>query len=396
VVRRQAHRPPSPTSERSSLRLLQLASFASSFDRFLIAPLILAISLDLEVSVGTATLVASVYFQAYGVMQAVWAVISDRLGRVRTIRLALLVASVAGFAASAAPEVGWLLGARAVGGASFAAAVPGAMMYVGDTVPVSRRQAPLTELMTGGALGITLATLGAGAAGDYLSWRVAFLVPAVLAAALVLLMRGVPDPPPAPQLPVMRAFAAVLGHRWALVVLALVFFEGLILIGLLTFLPLTLQANGLSATAAGAVTAVYGATVLVFSRVVRALSRRLSAAALVAIGAASGTTAYLTLIIDQGPAGVMVGCICLGGAWAFMHSTLQTWVTEVVAEARGTAVSLFASLLFTGGAVASAVGAGFIEDAQFRSLYVAGFAVMGVLGAAATLAQWRYTRVLAR
>jgi predicted MFS family arabinose efflux permease len=376
--------------------MLQLASFTSSFDRFLIAPLILAISLDLEVSVGTATLVATVYFQAYGVMQAVWAVISDRLGRVRTIRLALLVASVAGFAASAAPEVGWLLAARAVGGASFAAAVPGALMYVGDTVPVSRRQAPLTELMTGGALGITLATLGAGAAGDYLSWRVAFLVPAVLAAALVLFMRGVPEPPPAPQLPVMRAFAAVLGHRWALVVLALVFFEGLILIGLLTFLPLTLQAHGLSATAAGAVTAVYGAAVLVFSRVVRVLSRRLSAAVLVAIGATSGTTAYLTLIIDQGPTGVMVGCSCLGGAWAFMHSTLQTWVTEVVPEARGTAVSLFASLLFTGGAVASAVGAGFIEDAQFRSLYVAGFAVMGALGAAATLAQWRYTRVLGR
>jgi predicted MFS family arabinose efflux permease len=396
VVLRRARRERPSRSERSALRLLQLGSFTSSFDRFLIAPLILAISLDFGVSVGTATLVATVYFQAYGVMQAVWAVISDRLGRVRTIRLALLLASASGFAAAAAPEIGWLLAARAVAGASFAAAVPGALMYVGDTVPVTRRQAPLTDLMTGAALGITLSTLGAGVAGDHLSWRVAFLVPAVLAAALVLVMRGIPEPPEAPHLPVRRAFAAVLGHRWALTVLALVFFEGLILVGLLTFLPLTLQANGLSATEAGLVTAVYGAAVFVFSRFVRALTRRLRPSTLVAIGASSGTTAYLALIVDQGPVGVLLGCVCLGGAWAFMHSTLQTWVTEVVPEARGTAVSLFASLLFTGGAVASAVGAGFIDDGQFRSLYAFGFVVMAVLGATATLAQQRYSRAVGR
>ena len=184
----------------------------------------------------------------------------------------------------------------------------------------------------------------------------------------------------------------MLGHRWALVVLALVFFEGLILVGLLTFLPLTLQANGLSATAAGAVTAVYGVTVFGFSRVVRLLSRRLLPSTLVAIGAVSGTAAYLALIIDQGPVGVLLGCLCLGGAWAFMHSTMQTWVTEVVPEARGTAVSLFATLLFTGGAVASAVGAALIDDGHFRPLYVAGFVVMGTLGTAATLARHRYAQ----
>ena len=392
MVLQGPRRAPPRRSERSSLRLLQLASFTSSFDRFLIAPLILAISVDFEASVGAVALVATAYFQAYGVMQAVWAIVSDRFGRVRTIRLALLLASVAGFAAAAAPELGWLLVARAVGGACFAAAVPGALMYVGDTVPASRRQAPLADLMTGAALGITLATLGAGLAADHLSWRVTFLVPAALAAALAIRMAGVPDPLETPLMPVRRSFAAVLGHRWALVVLALVFFEGLILVGLLTFLPLTLQANGLSATAAGVVTAAYGITVFGFSRVVRLLSRRLPATTLVAIGAVSGTAAYLALIIDQGPVGVLLGCVCLGGAWAFMHSTMQVWVTEVVPEARGTAVSLFASLLFTGGAVASAVGAGLIDDGHFRPLYIAGFVVMGALGTSATLARRRYAR----
>jgi predicted MFS family arabinose efflux permease len=98
------------------------------------------------------------------------------------------------------------------------------------------------------------------------------------------------------------------------------------------------------------------------------------------------------LVLDHGPAGVMVGCVCLGGAWAFMHSTLQTWVTEVVPQARATAVSLFASLLFTGGAVASAVGAGFVEDGRFASIHLVGLAVMVLLGAGATLGRWRWGR----
>lgn len=157
--------------------------------------------------------------------------------------------------------------------------------------------------MSGAALGISLATVGAGVVGDHLSWRIAFVVPALLAALLTVLMRRVREPPAGPRLPVRRAFAVVLDHRWARVVLTLVFFEGLILVGLLTFLPSTLQANGLTATAAGAVTAGYGVTVLVAAHVVRVVSRRLRPATLVAVGGASGTAAYLALVVDQGPVG---------------------------------------------------------------------------------------------
>ena len=38
---------------------------------------------------------ASVYYVAYGAMQPVWGIVSDRLGRVRTLRVTLLLAAVA-------------------------------------------------------------------------------------------------------------------------------------------------------------------------------------------------------------------------------------------------------------------------------------------------------------
>lgn len=384
--------PRATKSARASLLLLQVGSFTSSFDRFLIAPLILVIATDLDESIAAVTFAATFYFQAYGIMQAAWAVVSDRLGRVRTIRLGMVLAAVAGMASTAAPDLGWLLASRAMCGACFAAAVPGALVYVGDTVPVETRQARLTDLMTGAALGVALAALGAGVIGEHLNWRVAFALPAVVAGVLALLMRGIPEPPPPPaRAPIRRSFCTVLRNRWALVVLSLAFGEGLILVGLLTFLPVTLQSHGLSTTAAGAVTAVYGVAVVIFARVVRHLSRRLQPARLIVIGGTCGALAYVALIVDQGFIGVLTGCVLLGAAWAFMHSTLQAWVTEVVPEARATAVSLFASLLFTGGAVASAFGAVLIEGERFRLLYVIGLVIMLIVGATATAAQHRYS-----
>ena len=40
-----------------------------------------------------------------------------------------------------------------------------------------------------------------------------------------------------------------------------------------------------------------------------------------------------------------------------MWTTLQTWATEVVPEARATVISLFAAALFAGSAVATMAGA---------------------------------------
>ena len=265
-------------------------------------------------------------------------------------------------------------------------------MYVGDTVPVRERQAPLTELMTGSALGMTLATAGAGLIGDHLHWRLAFAVPAVTAAVLAVRLGRVPQSAAPPPMPVRRSFATVLTNRWALVVLVLAFAEGLILVGLLTFLPLILQTVGYSASVAGLVAAAYGVAVLVSARVVRGLTRRVPAAVLVGVGAAGGCLAYAALLVDPGPAGVLVAATGVGVAWAFMHSTLQTWVTDVVPAARATAVSLFASLLFTGGATASAVAGSRVEAGRMEPLLVSGLALIAVVGVVAVTARARYGR----
>src|SRR5215216_829772 len=65
------------------LRLLQLAAFVSSFDRFAVAPMLVTIAASLGASLTGVAATASLYHLLYGLMQPVWGMVSDRLGRVR-------------------------------------------------------------------------------------------------------------------------------------------------------------------------------------------------------------------------------------------------------------------------------------------------------------------------
>jgi len=52
-----------------------------------------------------------------------------------------------------------------------------------------------------------------------------------------------------------------------------------------------------------------------------------------------------------------------------MHSTLQTWASEVIPEARATVVSFFAGALFAGSGVATAASAPLAEAGSFGLLF---------------------------
>lgn len=378
------------SGSRHAARRLQATAFLSNADRFLIAPLLVVIARDLHVTLAEAAHVATAYFLAYGVMQAVWSITSDRLGRVRTLRLSLLIAAAGALASAVVPGLVPLVLARALAGAAFAAAVPGALIYVGDTVPMDRRQGALTDVMTAGALGLALAAAAGPVIAQLLDWRAAFALTGLSAVVLSVGLRGMAEPDLPPPAPVRRMVGAVLTSRWALLVVALVTGEGLVLLGFLTFLPAALVSTGSSTTVAGLVTAVYGLAVLGFAQVVKQLTGRVAPAALIALGLVAAAASFVVLALDQHLAGVLVGGVLNGAAWAFMHSTMQAWVTDVVPHARATAVSLFASMLFVGSSIGTAVGARWADAGDFRTLYLVALATIVPVGAVAAITRSRY------
>ncbi len=384
---------PSEVGERGRLRLLQLAALTSTCDRFAIAPLLVVIGLDLGAPLAAVAGVASGYFLAYGLMQPVWGMVSDRIGRVRVMRLALLGAALAGVGSALAPDLLVLGITRILAGACFAAIIPSTLVYVGDMWPSAVRQRPLSDVLAASSLGIAVATAGAGVLADLVSWRAVPAVTGVAATLLWLALARLPEPDrePTADSP-LRSVLRVVRHRWALVVLALVFVEGAVVLGVVTYLAPAVQSLGSSATVAGVVAASFGVGALGWSRLVRLLVGRLPAAGLAAVGGVFLVTAWAVPTVAVNHATVIVAGLLLGGSWAFLHTTLQGWATEVVPEERATAVALFAAFLFLGSSAGTAAAGPLAEAGAFGLLFAVALVVSVPLALAAALTRSRYAR----
>jgi predicted MFS family arabinose efflux permease len=364
--------------------------FVSSFDRVAVTPMLVLIAVDLNVPLAAAVAVASGYYLAYGLSQPVWGVLSDRFGRLRVMRVALLGAALAGLASALVPELGTLVVSRIVAGACFGGVIPTSLTYVGDTVGVALRQRALSSLMGVMAVATAMATGVGGLLGDLAGWRLVFTVPALCALACVLALRAVPEPPRAEIAGLGRHIRTVLSRPWALLVFSLAFVEGAVLLGIMAFLATALQHQGISTTVAGLGTAAYGVGVWLSSRLVMRLSRGRPVWLLIAIGGAQLCAAYTVVAAGVSVATVTVSALVLGGGWSFMHSSLQTWATSVVPEARGTTVAFFASSLFVGGAVASWAAGPLAENGAYPLLFGLTAAVAVPLTVVATLSRRRY------
>ena len=378
---------------RAELPLLQLAAFFSSFDRFAVAPMLVTIAASLGASLSEVAATASLYYLLYGAMQPVWGMLSDRIGRVRVMRLTLYGATVAGVVSALAPNLGVLVAARALAGGLFAAVIPAALVYVGDTVGMDSRQKALADLMAASAVGTALATALGGLAAYLDAWRFAFAAPALAGGVLALLLARLPEPkdfaPEEREGPLVQV-GRVLGRPWALAVVVIAAVEGAVILGCLTFLAPSLEIDGFSPAVAGLAVGLYGLAVLGWTRAVKRVSDRLGAAALILIGGGMLTLGYASGALGPPLVGVGIAAVLVGGGFAFMHSTLQTWATEVVPEARATVISLFAAALFVGSGVATTVAAPLAEGGSFGLLFAAAAVVAVPLGLFAALARWRY------
>ena len=378
---------------RGGLPLLQFAAFFSSFDRFVVAPMLVTIAAALGASLASVAATASLYYLLYGVMQPVWGMLSDRLGRVRVMRLTLFGATVAGVLSAFAPNLAVLVAARALAGGLFAAVIPASLVYVGDTVGMGSRQKALADLMAASAVGTALATVLGGLAAYLDAWRIAFAAPALAGGVLALMLARLPEPEgfdaserEGPLVQIGR----VVRRPWAVAVVGIAMVEGAVILGFLTFLAPSLEHDGFSPAVAGLAVGLYGLAVLGWTRAVKIVSDRLGPAALILIGGGMLAMGYASGASGRSLAGVGAAAVLVGGGFAFMHSTLQTWATEVVPEARATVISLFAAALFVGSGLSTTVAAPLAEEGRFGSLFVTAAVVAVPLGLFAALARRRY------
>jgi predicted MFS family arabinose efflux permease len=75
-----------------------------------------------------------------------------------------------------------------------------------------------------------------------------------------------------------------------------------------------------------------------------------------------------------------------------MHSSLQTWATEVLPAARATVVSLFAGALFCGSALAAVAVADLADAGRYRAIFLTAGLVAVPLALVAVWGRARWQR----
>ena len=376
------------------LRLLRAAAFLSTFDRFTVAPMLVTVAADLRVSLAAVATVASVYYLLYGLMQPVWGMLSDRLGRARVMWLTLLAVLGPGLLSALAPNLPVLVMGRAFAGGLFAAVIPAALVYIGDTVPISFRQKALADQLAASAVATALATGAAGLAAYLGLWRLVFAAPVLASAALGLLVaRRLPEPErEGESVRPLAQIGLVVRRPWAVLVVLLALVEGGVILGFLTYLAPSLEAEGYSAAVSGLAVGLYGLATLVWTQALKRVADGLGRYALILVGGTLLALGYVAGALDRYLLGTALAAILVGGGFAFMHSTLQTWATEVVPEARATVISFFAAALFAGSGVATTAAAPLAEAGSFGLLFTVAALIAAPLGLLGGLARLRYDR----
>jgi predicted MFS family arabinose efflux permease len=369
-------KPDAPSANRALTRviaLMSLAAFASGASLRISDPLLPQVAQDFSAGLGAASSIVTAYAVPYGLTQAFAGVIGDRLGKCQAVAVNCAVSCLLVLLCAAAQSVPQLALARFVCAPAAATIVPLGMAYVGDAVPYRRRQTVLARFLAGQMFGMIGGQVAGGIIGDHFGWRMAFVVLAGVfafaAIALATQLRGNPWTGPASHENVAR-LGFVAGYRelfavpWARFILAAVFLEGAIFFAGLTYIAADLVTRfGLSFSAAGLVIACFGIGCVLYAASVQRLVAVLGERGLVIGGGIVAMLAFLTLAGEPSWLAAPAACTALGFGYYMVHNTLQTNATQMLPQARGTAVAGFSSALYLGTSVGVALAAPVVDSA---------------------------------
>jgi predicted MFS family arabinose efflux permease len=337
--------------------VLSLAAFASAAALRATDSLLPLLAGTFGTTAGGASAVITAFAIGYGLLQVVMGPIGDRIGKYRMVFLVTAVSAAGNLACAFAPSLPWLVAGRFVTGATVGAIVPLSIAWIGDSVAQDQRQQVLARFLVGHMIGIALAATASGWLGERHGWPAVFFALTALYVVIAVLLwtelRGNPAARQAaargPLTAAFRRMAALTRRPWVRVMLVTVFFEGALLYGALAFAAYHAYTRfGVGLGASGSLLVAFAAGGLVFSGIAVRLLPRIGQGGMVIAGGMCMSAGFLGLAFAPGFAFAVPCVVVLGVGLYMMHNTLQMLATQMAPEARGGALALFATCLFTG------------------------------------------------
>lgn len=336
------------------LAAIAAAGFLSTIVMRMTDPLTPILAAEFSVAPAQLALMSTAYAIPYALFQLVLAPFGDRFGKLRVVRLAVIL--LAGFvlATALAPSYDAMLLARIASGAMGGGIIPLGLALIGDRVAMAERQVTISRFMAAVLIGQITGAFLTGIAAEFVPWR--GVIAAYAGVALLIGAGLFTVAAPAPAEPAPFHPAAIIGRYRAILVrpapralLGLVAIEGALIYGYLMILPAMLtDLRGLGSGEIGIVIGAFGLGGLAYAVSLPFLMRFFGVARMLIVGGLIGGGAGLVGLLALPAflyAGVTFG---LGIAFYLMHANFQTRGTEMAPETRGAGMALFSCCFFFG------------------------------------------------
>ena len=377
---------------------LALIVGVSPFATDLYIPALPTIARDLGTSPAVVQLSLTAFLVAFAVGQLLAGPVSDGIGRRPLLLVGTAGFALASVACAIAPDATILIAARVVQGLAGAAASVAGRAMVSDTTTGARTAKVFGTLAAINAIGPVVAPLAGGAVLTVGTWRLMFVVLAVLGAAFtlaVVLRFGETLPTGARGGTGFRA-----NGRRIRDLLAIGRFRAYVLTGVLSTIGFFAyiatssfvfqQQYGFSEQLYTLVFATHASMMVVTTLVFRRIVGRFSEDTLLTVGLVTGTLGSTVVVVSAlaglGPVPVWCALAVVTGAWGFVLPAAMTRTQHVGAAHPGTAAALQGGLTFGLGGLGTPLAGALGGTATAMG------AVMATLMAAAVVVQVVATR----
>jgi MFS family permease len=313
------------------------------------------------------------YIVPFAALQLVSGTIGERLGRRRVVRTAYVVYAIVSVAAALAPSIGAFLGLRAAQGVANAFVTPLLLAGLAEITPPQRLGQAVGTFAAVQTGAIAMAPLFGGLAGA-IDWRLAFLGPAAVTAALVFFPP--PDAHRRAGAPPAR-FRSVLTRRVGILcAAAFAAYAGITGLGFMVALRCS-DEFGLGSSSRGLVLAGFGLAGMVSGRAAGGVVDRVGRAVTVLGGAVVCAALVAGLGLVNTVAALTILWFAAGIGNNFVWAGLNTLAVEAVPSNRAGATSLVGALKFAGNAAAPLMWLPlYLHDPKLGFLAAAGVALV--------------------
>jgi predicted MFS family arabinose efflux permease len=329
-----------------------LAGFASAIATRLTDPLVAVLALDFAENPGRVALLATAFALPFALVQPVLGPVADALGKQRVIIFALAFQAVFLFASALAPTLLVLLILRAFTGAAGGGIFPVTLALFGDRVPMAERQVAISRFLACAIAGQMAGGVLAGLLEPVIGWRGLMVLCGCLSALAVVPLIRDGTQEPRGRLSFSESVARyrlLLTNRAALSLFWAVGIEGMLVFGAFPYFANHLLENGMGATReAGFTLAAFGCGGFLYTAMAPMLVMRLGPPRMMMLGGALAAAGSLVFALATVGWVFIGGGLLLGTGFFMLHNSLQTRVTEIAPQARGSATALHAFHFFLG------------------------------------------------